>query len=70
MLSLDVGNEHVGIPGAFWAGFSASLLAGVASDQVGKGIPLTIGIGLQNIPEGLAVAAALVAMDYPKRLAL
>jgi ZIP family zinc transporter len=27
-------------------------------------ISLAIGIGLQNMPEGLAVAAALAALDY------
>jgi ZIP family zinc transporter len=39
---------------------------GFASGDIGKAMPLALGIGLQNIPEGLAVAAAMLAIDYPK----
>ena len=39
---------------------------GFASGDMGKAMPLAVGIGLQNVPEGLAVAAAMLAIDYPK----
>lgn len=39
---------------------------GFASGDLGKAMPLAMGIGLQNIPEGLAVAAAMLAIDYSK----
>lgn len=39
---------------------------GFASGDLGKAMPLAVGIGLQNVPEGLAVAAAMLAIDYRK----
>lgn len=39
---------------------------GFASGDLGKAVPLAVGIGLQNVPEGLAVAAAMLAIDYSK----
>jgi ZIP family zinc transporter len=39
---------------------------GFAGGDMGKAMPLAIGIGLQNIPEGLAVAAAMLAINYSK----
>jgi ZIP family zinc transporter len=39
---------------------------GFATGDLGKAMPLAIGIGLQNIPEGLAVAAAMLAINYAK----
>jgi len=39
---------------------------GFAGGDLGKAMPLAVGIGLQNIPEGLAVAAAMLAIDYSK----
>jgi ZIP family zinc transporter len=36
----------------------------------GGGVALAIGIGLQNMPEGLAVAVALLTLDYSKAQAL
>lgn len=39
---------------------------GFAGGDLGKAMPLAVGIGLQNVPEGLAVAAAMLAIDYPK----
>jgi zinc transporter, ZIP family len=37
---------------------------GFATGDLGKALPLAIGIGLQNIPKGLAVAAAMLAINY------
>ena len=37
-----------------------------AAGDGGAGPALAVGIGLQNIPEGLAIAAALVAVSYSK----
>lgn len=37
---------------------------GIGSGDVGNGIGLAIGIGIQNIPEGLAVALALLGERY------
>ena len=43
---------------------------GFAGSDMDKAMPLAIGIGLQNIPEGLAVAAALLSINYPKTQAV
>ena len=40
---------------------------GFGSGGVAGGLPLAIGIGLQNAPEGLAVAVALLGEGYSKR---
>jgi zinc transporter, ZIP family len=37
---------------------------GFGAGEVTSGLPLAIGIGLQNIPEGLAVAAGLATIGY------
>ncbi len=39
---------------------------GFAGGDIGRGLPLAIGIGLQNAPEGLAVAVALVGEGYTR----
>ncbi len=41
---------------------------GTASGDLTTGAALTVGIGVQNIPEGLAVAAALMAAGYSRNL--
>ena len=41
---------------------------GAASGDLTTGAALTVGIGVQNIPEGLAVAAALMAAGYSRNL--
>ncbi len=38
--------------------------AGFAGGDIGNGSSLAIGIGIQNIPEGLSVAVALIAIGY------
>jgi ZIP family zinc transporter len=42
------------------------MAVGVGYGDGGNGLNLAIGIGLQNIPEGLAVAAALVTVGYSR----
>jgi len=42
------------------------LSLGFAADGATGGLPLAIGIGLQNAPEGLAVAVALLAEGYSR----
>ena len=42
------------------------MAVGVGFGDGGNGTNLAIGIGLQNIPEGLAVAAALVTVGYTR----
>ena len=39
---------------------------GFAGGDVGNGIALATGIGMQNIPEGLAVAASMLAIQYTR----
>jgi ZIP family zinc transporter len=39
---------------------------GFGSDGISGGLPLAIGIGLQNAPEGLAVAVALLGEGYSR----
>jgi ZIP family zinc transporter len=39
---------------------------GFAGGSVANGVSLATGIGLQNVPEGLAVAASLLAIDYTR----
>jgi ZIP family zinc transporter len=39
---------------------------GFGGDDVGQGVPLAIGIGIQNVPEGFVVALALVAEGYSR----
>ena len=51
--------------------FPEGLAVGVGfGDGVGHGLPLALGIGLQNIPEGLVVALALRELNYPIKYAL
>lgn len=40
---------------------------GVGSGDMGSGLSLAMGIGIQNIPEGMAVALALLGERYPMR---
>jgi len=40
-----------------------------AGTDAGSGVALALGIGIQNVPEGLAVAVALIAAGYGRRLA-
>ena len=40
------------------------------SGDYSQGIPLAIGIGLQNLPEGLVVALSLVSQNYTTLSAL
>lgn len=49
----------------FPEGMSSSL--GFLTGDVGKGISLASGIGIQNIPEGLAVALALFVNNFQKK---
>lgn len=42
--------------------------AGFGQDDLGAPIALTLGIAIQNMPEGFVVAAALVALGYGVRL--
>lgn len=39
---------------------------GFAGDDVAGGVALGLGIALQNVPEGLAVAVSLLAIGYRK----
>ena len=39
---------------------------GFAGGELSNGLPLALGIGLQNIPEGLAVSVALLSVGYTK----
>jgi ZIP family zinc transporter len=39
---------------------------GFGSGDIGAASALAIGIGLQNVPEGLAVATSLAALNYPR----
>lgn len=39
---------------------------GFAGGDVGNGAALAVGIGIQNVPEGLAVAASLLAIQYTR----
>ncbi len=41
-----------------------SVGVGFGNGDVASGIPLAVGIGIQNVPEGLVVALALVAAGY------
>lgn len=41
-----------------------SIGVGAASGDLGVGLGVTLGIGMQNIPEGLVVAVALVGLGY------
>lgn len=51
--------------------FPEGLAVGVGfGDGVGHGLPLAIGIGLQNMPEGLVVALALRELNYTVKYAL
>ena len=43
---------------------------GFGDGSISHGLPLTLGIGLQNMPEGLIVALALRELDYSIRYAL
>jgi ZIP family zinc transporter len=47
-----------------------SIGVGSASGDARIGLGVTIGIGLQNLPEGLAVAMALAALGYSRLYAL
>ena len=49
--------------------FPEGLAVGVGFGQ-GEGLPLAIGIGLQNMPEGLIVALALRELEYSVKYAL
>ena len=49
--------------------FPEGLAVGVGFGQ-GEGLPLAIGIGLQNMPEGLIVALALRELEYSIKYAL
>lgn len=42
---------------------------GFGGGYIANGLALTTGIGLQNIPEGLVVALALLGENYAKRTA-
>jgi ZIP family zinc transporter len=42
---------------------------GFGGGDVARGITLAVGIGLQNAPEGLAVALALLSSGYSRRYA-
>lgn len=51
--------------------FPEGLAVGVGfGDGIGHGLPLTVGIGLQNMPEGLIVALALRELEYSVSYAL
>lgn len=39
---------------------------GFAQGDPGTGLPLAVGIGLQNVPDGLAVAVSLGSVGYPR----
>lgn len=43
---------------------------GAASGETSISMPIAIGIGLQNVPEGLIVAASLVREGYPRGKAI
>ena len=47
-----------------------SMGVGAASGDARIGMGVTLGIGMQNLPEGLAVAMALVGLGYERRQAL
>lgn len=47
-----------------------SIGVGSASGDARIGLGVTLGIGLQNLPEGLAVAMSLAALGYPRLQAL
>ena len=47
-----------------------SMGVGAASGDAAIGIGVTLGIGLQNLPEGLAVAMALAGLGYSRAQAL
>jgi len=51
----------------FPEGMSSAM--GFLTGDIGRGIALASGIGIQNIPEGLAVALALVSAGYSKKFA-
>ena len=46
-----------------------TLASAAAGDDITKATALAVGIGLQNAPEGLAVAVALLAEAYSKQQA-
>ena len=48
---------------SIWPAWSG---VGFAGGNINNGISLVTGIGLQNIPEGLAVAASLRAINYTR----
>ena len=39
---------------------------GFAGGEISNGIALAVGIGLQNVPEGFAVALSLIAIGYSR----
>lgn len=43
---------------------------GYGQEDIFKAFSLTIGIGLQDIPEGLAVGLALLSIGYSKKIAI
>jgi len=66
-VAIDLGKHWLFILAITLHNFPEGLSVGVAyGDGVSSGIAVTTGIGLQNIPEGLAVAAALVGDGFSR----
>lgn len=76
VLAITIHNfpEGLSVGVGFGGGPAPADLPGVAPGagavDVANGLALTVGIGLQNAPEGLAVAAALIAEGYSRGRAL
>lgn len=63
----DLGRHWLFIVAITLHNFPEGMSVGVAfGGGVEQGIPVMLGIGIQNLPEGLAVAAALIADGFPR----
>ena len=56
----------LGFLGSLVAGLMTAVGVGFGAHGAQGGMPLAIGIGLQNLPEGLAVAVALLGEGYDR----
>jgi ZIP family zinc transporter len=64
---IDLGRNWLFILAITLHNFPEGMSVGVAyGDQPSTGLAVTVGIGLQNLPEGLAVAAALIGDGFSR----
>jgi len=69
-VAIDLGRHWLFILAITIHNFPEGMSVGVAyGADLAAGIPVTFGIGLQNMPEGLAVAAALIGDGFTRRRA-